>query len=209
MAKKLSKKKSLAEGWHDHVNHGRVKDVTAVNYAGKAAAVAERNIPRGVMLCPIENPREWGAWLSYFKLIEKGVKYMHYIGHRRAWDSSAGKMWVPTGMPHMFDSDRLELTDTSAGDHFEAAQNEQRAKVEQMGTEEQRLKQAQAGVRLAKEGMMLPRDHNRRKERAPPPALPDRDPKRWNDKGELAASRDRIFKRLGMTLPEEEKDDAE
>lgn len=208
MAKKLSKTRDIGAGFRDTINHGKVKDVTTTNYTGKASAVAALKKPFGVNICPIDNPREWGAWTHYFKQIEKSVAYMQSLGVRRSSDLSAPLFWVPTPMPFEFDSDRLEITDRSAADRFEAAQLVQREKVAEMGTEDHRLKQAQEGIGRARDGMRLPKDHNWRKERPAPPVLPDHDPKRWHDRGELKASRDRMFNRLGMTLPQQERDDA-
>jgi len=198
-----AKSKNIGDGFKDHVDHGMVKDVTTDNYAGKAAAVANFRGGEdwGCMICPLETSRQWGAWLDYFKHLGRAVPLMKMVGQARAASFSANGYWVPTPFPHMFDKDRMEISDRNASDAFEAAQEKRRAEVAKMGSEEERLRQAQAAVERVKKGMQLPKDHNWKKDRSPPPVLACRDPKRWHDPEQLRASRDRMLARQGMEVP--------
>lgn len=204
MGRKDTGKKTLADKFADSVSHGKVKDVTDANYRGKAAAVLARKDYKAVMICPIENPREWGAWLSYFKHIGHDVKWMKSIGQRRSYDLSATRYLVPTAFPHEFDHDRLEITDRTAADAFEKRQAEARAAMDNMGTPEERLKQARDAMAFARKLLQPPVDQ-RHKKTPRAHLMPERDPKRWRDPEELRASRDRMFERLGIDQPQEEE----
>lgn len=195
-----SQSKSLGDGFKNSVNHGKVKDVTVDNYAGKASAVANARGGEewGVMLCPLDTPNQWGAWADYFKRMGRGGARMKQCGQERANSKNGNGYWVPTEWPHTFDSDRLEISDTNAGNMFVEAQEKARAAVDRSGTEAQRLAQAERAHQIAKKGLQFPPHHNWRKETVKARPAPGHDPKRWQDPEELRASRDRLLKLNNM-----------
>lgn len=103
---------------------GLIRGVTKKNYAKLAVGFCEMNDGVAHCICPKPwsqdnepqqaTPREWAAWLSYFKSVDVPIKFMELQG------SYGNPFSVPSMWPHEFDVERTIADDHEAADAFMA-----------------------------------------------------------------------------------------